>query len=153
MPSFVPKYRGFLGLAFFNSKDPLRLPWTTTKRGLNRESIVYQMARNRMRGLARPVLTFLDSLYPSDPPESREEREIAKAVQPADLAELARRSPSAWRVERPKKRVHRTTVKVQFDAEKEDLDRVRKRLRAPGMPANQIGKYTFDFYLQMEGLK
>ena len=35
---FQNKFNGFVGVAFFQSKDPLLLPWTTTKRGLNRES-------------------------------------------------------------------------------------------------------------------
>jgi hypothetical protein len=33
-PSFHSKYRGFIGIAFFFSKDPASLPWTTTKRGI-----------------------------------------------------------------------------------------------------------------------
>lgn len=32
LPQFVSKYRGFLGIAFFSSKNPETLPWTTTKR-------------------------------------------------------------------------------------------------------------------------
>jgi len=55
-PIFVPKYRGFVGVALFNSQDPFALPWTTTKRGLNRESLVYQRARERMAAVATPIL-------------------------------------------------------------------------------------------------
>ena len=62
--AFVPKYRGFVGLVLFHSDDLLALPWTTTKRGLNKESSVVQRARTRMMVLARPILTFLNEMYP-----------------------------------------------------------------------------------------
>jgi hypothetical protein len=66
MPQFHTKYVLFLGLAFFQSRNPLLLPWTTTKRGLNRESRIYQKAKNRMAGLSLPILKFLSSMYPSE---------------------------------------------------------------------------------------
>lgn len=41
LASFQPKYRSFVGLASFESDNPLSLPWTTTKRDINRESGVF----------------------------------------------------------------------------------------------------------------
>jgi hypothetical protein len=152
LPTFQPKYRGFLGLAFFQSSDPLLLPWTTTKRGLNRESMVFQRARNKMRGLARPVLTFLDHMYPSETPEAPDERELARTVKTANLIELAARGRSTFTLHRRPEKPVKTTVRVQYDAEREELEQVRKHLKQPDMPANQIGRHTFDYFLTVEGL-
>jgi hypothetical protein len=66
MPLYMSKFRGFRGLAFFFSSDPEKLPWTTTKTNINRESAVYKLALPAMVASARPVLSFLDSLYQSD---------------------------------------------------------------------------------------
>ncbi|MCG2658872.1 MAG: ATP-binding protein, partial [Kiritimatiellae bacterium] len=66
LPAFHSKYRGFVGLALFQSDSPLKLPWKTTKRGLNQEALIYQKARNQMNATARPILSFLDRMYPTE---------------------------------------------------------------------------------------
>jgi Histidine kinase-, DNA gyrase B-, and HSP90-like ATPase len=42
LPNFQPKHRPFIGLVFFTSDQPERLPWTTTKSSINQESAVWQ---------------------------------------------------------------------------------------------------------------
>lgn len=143
------KFRGFVGVAFFTAKNPLLLPWTTTKRGLNRESPVYQSARNRMRGIARPIITFLDGMYKREIPEERIEREIADQVKPVTLASIAAKPSTGFTV-KPSKRAPKTTVRIQFDAEKADVERIRKHLRKFGWGANRVGQYTFRYYLDNE---
>jgi len=48
LPSFQPKHRPFIGIVFFTSDDPEKLPWTTTKLGVNPDSIIWQKAVQRM---------------------------------------------------------------------------------------------------------
>ncbi|MBW2021132.1 MAG: ATP-binding protein, partial [Deltaproteobacteria bacterium] len=74
-PIWVPKYTAFIGLVFFEAKNPLALPWTTTKRGVNRESPVYRKAISRMAVLARPILSFCNRKYPSDEDQEPIERD------------------------------------------------------------------------------
>lgn len=62
-PAFHSKFNHFLGYVLFRSKDVQKLPWTTTKEGVNRESPIYQAALAEMRLLSRPVLDFLNNLY------------------------------------------------------------------------------------------
>lgn len=88
MPIWVPKYTSFIGLVFFESKDALALPWTTTKRGVNRESAVYRKAISRMAVLARPILSFCNRKYGQDPDQDPVEREIAKQMRPTTIAQL-----------------------------------------------------------------
>jgi hypothetical protein len=147
--AFHSKFLAFAGLASFTSNEPVKLPWTTTKRGLNRESPVYQFARNRMGGVAEPVLRFLTRMYPSDLTESPAERRVAETVRQSDFRDhfgTAARRPFHAQVSSTKKR----TVRVQFDADVKDLDRVKKRLRSPSMTASAVGKYTFDHFLKVE---
>jgi hypothetical protein len=144
------KHRGFVGVAFFESSDPLALPWTTTKRGLYRESPVYLHARNRMIGVARPIIKFLDSLYKSDSPEEPAGREIANAVTRTGLSQIASRPVTSFTITTTGKKRPKTTVRVQYDAEMADIQRVRAHVKKPGWGANQVGKYTFDYYLKTE---
>lgn len=96
------KYRGFVGVVFFESSNALSLPWTTAKRGLNRESPVYQNARNRMKGVAKPILGFLDKMYSQDPPEDLFGRHIADQVKSTSLSAVAASAPTAFRIVAPR---------------------------------------------------
>jgi hypothetical protein len=153
MPQFVSKYRAFLGFVFFESKDPLKLPWTTTKRELNKESAIYLFVKGRMAVAARPVISFCNRKYGPDQDEQPIEREISKEVTRASLGELASRKPTVFVAPRPIVVPLRTTTRVQYDAENSDLDKIRKYLRKPRMGVGDIGRHTFDFFLRQEGLK
>jgi len=152
MPQFVSKYRAFLGFVFFESKNPLSLPWTTTKRDLNKESPIYLFVKGRMAVAARPVISFCNRKYGPDQDEQPIEREISKEVTPASLGELTSRKSTVFTppqvVKTPK-----TTTRIQYDAENSDLEKVRKHLRKPRMGASDIGRHTFDYFLRQEGLK
>ena len=143
--AFHSKYVGFVGLALFSSDDPASLPWTTSKRGLNREALVFQRARNVMAGVAKPIITFLNDLYPSDPAEDPAERQVAEGVQQTDF-----RVRFYSRRQGPLRRHYRQRPKArsvcQFDAKKTEIARIKKRLRRPALSASEIGKLTFDHF-------
>lgn len=149
-PTFVSKHRGFLGIAFFFSSNPAKLPWTTTKRGLNRDSAVYQLVRKEMSALARPVLSFLASFYPRDSDETKPARDSVADLQPANLGQVVERSQQNFPSVVPNRRSKRTIVSVQFDAERADIDRVKKKISKPSWGAGTIGRFTFEHYLKTE---
>jgi hypothetical protein len=156
LPTFQPKYRPFVGVVLFMAEDPALLPWTTSKRGLNRESVLFQKVRSRMAGIAKPVLTFLNELYPSRPDDDSDDddgasagRTVAESVKPADFRTLMRGPASSTFAVKPQ-HFRKTTTRVQCDAELTDLDRVRRRIRRPGLSASSIGRYTFDHFLKTE---
>lgn len=150
LPSFHSKYKGFVGIVVFRSKDPLALPWTTTKRGLNRESPVYQHVKREMILLARPIISFINNMYASDAlGEEPEEREIAGKVMQADLRKLAKQKPAPFKAERTLASP-RTTTKIQYDAEIGDVERIKRVLRQPKWSANKVGKHTFEYFLKKE---
>lgn len=151
LPSFVPKYRGFVGLALFESRNPLLLPWTTTKRNLNHESLVYQTARARMGAVARSILSFLDSMYVGEEQEHDYEREIADRVKQAEVSKIKQVETRIFGVE--KERPVKKTTAVQYSVDKKDIQQVRKHLRRPSWSNSRIGKFTFDSYMKVEGLK
>ncbi len=145
---FVPKYRGFIGLVLFYSPNPLSLPWTTTKRGLNQESLVFQRARTRMAAIARPVLRFLDDMYPSEEKEREPQRQVAAGMKPQDIRNLTTSSEAKFEVKVQPSGEH--LFSVQYYAKGIELDRIRKALGKRSWPATRIGRYTFDHYLKTE---
>lgn len=153
MPIWVPKFTAFIGLVFFESEDALELPWTTTKRGVNRESAVYRKALSRMAVLARPILSFCNRKYPNDDDQEPIEREIAKQMKPTTLAQLVNKAGSAFGIEAPEVSQPKTTIRVQYDADISDVEKVRKHLRKPRFGATRIGEHTFEYFLRQEGLK
>ncbi len=148
MPAYHSKYRGFVGIALFASDSPLLLPWTTSKRGLNREALVYQQARNRMAALSRPVIKFLNEMYPSELSEAPGQRTVAEAVTQSDFRKLLT-NPSR-QFEATVKTVRKRTSSVQYSVETKDVERIRKVLRRPSMSASAIGKHTFEHFLKTE---
>lgn len=151
LPIFVPKYRGFVGLALFESKDPLLLPWKTTKRDFDHESSVYQSARAKMGAVARSILSFLDSMYVGEEQEHDYEREIANRVKQAEVSKLQQFETRSFGLLEP--RPIRTTTGVQYTVNKKDIQLVRKHLGRPSWSNSKIGKFTFDSYMKLEGLK
>jgi hypothetical protein len=149
-PQYVSKYSGFVGLAFFFADDPAMLPWTTTKRGLNRESQPYLLARNRMGVLAKPVLGFLSSMYPSGDPEEPEERAIAQGVKAATISAAISGSGTIFKVLRtltPSPASSTTTI--NYKVKRRDLDIVKKYIDKE-WSASKIGHHTFQYFLERE---
>ena len=148
MPAFHSKYTGFIGVALLDSKNALALPWTTTKQSLNRESSIYQEALREIVALSRPILNFLNQMYPSELRESPAERGASERVTPSSLSKLARQPNRSFE---PKLRDGgKPNVRVRYDADKKELDRIRKRLRSPRMGAARIGRLTLEYYLNAE---
>lgn len=149
-PQYASKYRGFIGIAFFFSDNPASLPWTTTKRGLNRESTVFQLTRKEMSLTARPVLSFLNSMYPSEPVAEVHERKLVDQLRPVAVSQIAARPSAAFAVHETSRRQRPTTVSIQYKAEKAEVERIKKKLNHPSWSAGAIGKYTFDYFIRVE---
>ena len=148
LPLFVPKFRGFVGLVFFYSRKPLSLPWTTTKQGLNPESLVFQRALTRMAVTAKPVINFLSSMVSSNGSEKEPQREAAAEVKYVDVRSLAEKQKTTFKAMPVK--IEEWTTTVQFSVKDKDIDRIRKCLGKSSWSARKIARYTFDYYLKME---
>ena len=150
-PAFQPKHRGFVGIAFFFSDDPTTLPWTTTKRGLNAESRVYQLARKEMSAIAKPVLSFLNNMYPSEDLEEIAERDLADELKEIAVVDLAKTPCESFKIpDTSEAKEQRKTVSIQYKAKIADVDKIAAHLDHPEWSARQVGRYTFDHYLNME---
>lgn len=149
MQKFHPKFRQFIGLAFFESDDAHKLPWTTTKRGLNKESAVYLRVRNKMASISEPVLSYLSDLYGATrSDEEPVDKEIGTLIKRVSVGSVTSRRRTDFT---PPKRKKSTKTSVQYDVEKEELEKVKKHLRRR-LSAGAVGRHTFDYFLEQEGI-
>ena len=149
-PQFAAKYRGFVGVAFFFSDDPSSLPWTTTKRGLNRESRIFQLARNEMKSAARPVLRFLNDMYPSDVKPETVQRDLTKQVSLVPLHELTARAGTSFRTPSVVKKDGPRMVNVQFKALVSDIEHAKKCIAKPKWSAKKVAEHALRYFLRHE---
>jgi hypothetical protein len=150
VPAFHNKYTRFIGIALFESKEPLKLPWTTTKRNVNQESVVFQRAKNVMSGMTKPITTFLNNLYPQDPKESIEDRDLLNSVREIPLSSITPRASSAFEVKRTNTPTPRTTAHIVYNVPIKSVERVRKAMGKPRYSDSEVGKFTFNHYLENE---
>jgi hypothetical protein len=147
LPIFQPKHRPFVGTVFFVSDDPEKLPWTTTKSGINEDSAVWQQAKRHMVVVARSVLSFLDGRYTDEGTEVASDD--LKAVGKDRISVLSS-AISGKRTFAPPKIVEPTTTRIQYDAKLTDIRRIAQYLRRPGMSGSDIGRHTFFYFLRNE---
>jgi hypothetical protein len=146
-PVFHSKYNHFYGRVCFRSKDVRKLPWTTTKDGVTRESPIYQKALSEMRVQARPVLDFFNRLYPDDPAESEQERESFDKAKPTSAEKAASQPNTPFQAPPPKPRDD-VSVKIQYSRPKKQVKKIAAHLQRPNMSAVRVGEHTFDAFYE-----
>ena len=147
LPIFQPKHRPFLGIVFFVSKFADRLPWDTTKSGINEDSAIWQQALPRMVTVGKSVTSFLDSRYTDEGTEV-EHTELSEAA--GDRIDIVHASLGESRSFEPPTPPRRTTVRIQYSAKKEQVRAIAEYLSKPSMSGSQVGRHTFNFFLRNE---
>jgi hypothetical protein len=144
-PGFHSKYNHFLGYVYFRSKNVQKLPWTTTKEGVNRESPIYQGALAEMWLLSRPVLDFLNNLYSDVREQSEPEHALFRKAKPVALQKIASRDNTIFKAD-VKKESEDELVSIQYRRPKKKLTKIKEVFGKSSMSASRIGEYTFDWF-------
>ncbi len=87
IPGFHGQFNHLRGYAYFDCDDASRLPWNTTKTGVNTDSLIFRAVRLEMMNLMRPVVDFLNKLK-----EEKERKVEDEAVGP--LEKMVAASPT-----------------------------------------------------------
>ena len=150
VPSYHNQFAAFRGYVFLESDDAGRLPWNTTKTGLDGDSDVYRRVRTEMLRMMRPVITFLNRL---DAEKDREEKEgpgpLTVAVGKAKAIPLERTTESAtfvWPETTKKKKP--TSGHIQYDKPVAQIQAVKEALEVTTY--KEVGERTFDYYYELE---
>jgi hypothetical protein len=144
LPNFQPKHRPFVGLVFFTSEQPEKLPWTTTKSSINQESAIWQHALRVMGTTGKQITGYLDKRYSDDGTEITVD-ELSQVAGKAESALAAiSNKPRMFQVIKKKK----NTTSIQYTVKIAEADEVRGYLGRRTMSNSEIGRHTFDYFLE-----
>ncbi len=148
LPIFQPKHRPFLGTVYFVSKYSARLPWDTTKSGINEDSEIWQQAKRMMVLVGKSVTSFLDSRYTDEGTEVAQSDLEKITKERIDSMKASTEQQRAFQP--PKISRRRTTMRIQYDAKINQVESIAKYLSRPGMSGSDVGRHTFHYFLQNE---
>lgn len=153
LPAFVAKYRGFIGVVVFLAKDPENLPWSTTKRDLNTDSLAYQRAKSKMVLASKPILRTLNNFYAHEQNKKTLEQEATKAavktqLKPLTLKELGLEKTSTFKYE-PHQLEEFAYIKIEYEVTKGTFEKAKK-LSKQNLSYNELGLFTFKYFLKNE---
>lgn len=137
-----PQYNGFMGIVFFSADDPNKLPWSTTKRDVDRLNPVYRVAVEKMKAATQQYIDYSGARKRSLD-HARQAESAAKPVNVRNLTEARVMKVPAISGSAQYK-------SVCFQAKRTDIKKAATALGSPSMPATRVGLETFKYYLRNE---
>lgn len=152
VPKYHNQYARFRGFAFFDCDSATRLPWTTTKTGVDAGHPLYRSARQVMVRMMRPVITFLNALDAEKDAPSKDARPLEELVSQAEdnakpLSSFTVPRPFLAPLRQPTVRAP-DTQSIQYVRPTEQIEAAKKKLRVRS--AKQVGERTFDYFYRRE---
>lgn len=152
-PKYHADFAYFRGLVEFSSQDSSRLPWTTTKTGVDEDRKIYKAALHHMSVAMKPVLTFLRELAQETSAYKEgtlKEMPLATSISSAKSFRILEVSTTENFV-RPEKLIPADDVKVaniQYYVPIEKYERARATLSAS--TKKEVGEKTFEYFFTYE---
>ncbi len=155
--STVRKYHNyfamFRGVVFFDSKDSRKLPMTTTKTGVDSNSVIYQVTRQYMIESMLQVIKFLSKVADKivDPDLFREKLvEKSKSIDVISLKQMTfvENFIGPPIDEAESEEDEETTI--SYKADKALVNKVKTNLRVSSN--KEVGLRTFDYFIEMEDI-
>lgn len=168
LPRYHADFAYFRGYVFFTAENASLLPWTTTKTGVDVDSIVYRRGRQLMAEAARPILTFLRDLATEKgllkelPEETEFEPVLQLAMDTAkgkpnlryaEMHSLGLSNFTAPLLRRPKAKQRRSSSQlarrsIQYTKPSSEIEKVIEALGVSTL--REVGEATFDYFLRNE---
>lgn len=147
---FHNNYAGFRGIVYFSSKHPEKLPWNTTKTGLDETSLVYLRAREKMLEIFKIVKNILDDIR-----KNTEEKDDGIEETIAQMQGTEMTIENAIKVKENRvvniKTVSITTkpnVSISYKKPKEEVEELKSILGVKTY--REVGEKTFEYYKDAE---
>jgi hypothetical protein len=131
-----------MGVVFFDCPDPNKLPWITTKRGLDTSAPLYRRAVVKMEELTRQFTRYTN--------KRKEDQENAKSLEEKTEARPLRELPVSASFQVPVV-IRKPTIQmanILYKKPKAEVTKVAEALGNRFMPYTEVGIKTFEFYLE-----
>jgi Histidine kinase-, DNA gyrase B-, and HSP90-like ATPase len=157
IPKWHPDYVMFKGIIFFDSDDTLKLPLTTTKKGVDSTSEIFTKTKLYIREAMTSVLAFLKEIrnLGNEANEYRillgEQEDIVSVKDLKSVPITKERNFSAPVLDYEKISVKKNNARISFEAP----EKIVKYLKDyNGLKTNkELGIYLFEYFLNMEGIE
>jgi len=152
IPSWHTQFSRFRGFAFFESDDARRLPWTTTKVGVDGNSPIWRAVRRELVVMTRPVIDLLNAIDWERPVLEGEENverleEMVLDARPIVLEAIPTSdrfvAPERARLEAPP-----ATSSIQYRRLESEIATVKSLLNVT--TNREVGDRTFQYFLDVE---
>jgi hypothetical protein len=137
-----PQYNGFMGIVSFRCSDGAKLPWSTTKRDIDRSNKVFQRALAKMKTATQQYIAY-SNVRKNALEKAKAAEADSKPVPVAGLKE-------AKTMKLPSVASTNTNITVSYPVPRTQLKKVAKALGNPSMPATKVGLKTFHYYVENE---
>ena len=148
----------FRGILYLNSAETIKLPLTTTKKGIDATATLYQVMLVKMRNAMLQIIPFLSSITKLKGDANDYRHSLEESLERVDVSFLKtydftgysqkkfvapKISPRTWNKQFK-------TTRISYDA---DTELVEKAKSASGVRSNKdLGLLTFNSYVKMQGI-
>lgn len=149
IPKIHNQFSRFRGYLFMASNSQEHLPWTTSKNGLDVESVVYKKIRPMLVEMTRPVITFLNSL---DAEKDSDENPLHDAVEQSTntpLPQIATNETFEYMTSTARREDRLATI--SFKRPIKVVQKVKDRLEVTSN--KEVGEEVFAYYCRYEKIK
>ncbi len=160
VPLWHAQYYRFRGFVFFEAKDSSKLPWNTTKTGMDMDSPVYKKVRSQMILMTKQVMDLMDKLKAEKEKDNPiEEQKLNKVVDDAikkdriPVLELRTRTDSLKdtfifpdHLFSPVGKGNQ--INISYSVPRDKYQQVRSCLQVNS--AKEVGQLTFEYFCENE---
>lgn len=160
VPLWHAQYHRFRGFVFFEAKDSSKLPWNTTKTGMDMDSPIYQKVRSQMIIMTRQVMELMDKLKSEKEKDNPLEEQklnnvVDKAIKENRVSVLTLRKETSQLQNKfifPEALYSPVgkgdQIKISYSVPKDKYQEVRKCLNVK--LAKEVGLSTFEYFCENE---
>lgn len=147
---FHNNYAGFRGIVYFNSVMPEKLPWNTTKTGLDTTSLVYLRAREKMLEIFKIVKNILDDIRENSKTNDDGIEETIAAMRGTEMTlENINKVKQNRSIDIHKVLVAtKPQVSISYKKPKEEVETIKKFLGVKSY--KEVGEKTFEYFKDAE---
>lgn len=147
---FHNDYAAFRGVVHFNSNKPEKLPWNTTKTGIDESSVIYLKAKEKMLEVFKLMKAVFDEIKANTKECGDGMEETIANMSGKELTmEIAKTIAPNRRVDIQKVRVvTEPKVTITYKKLKKEADLLKESLGVRSY--KEVGEKTFEYYMDAE---
>jgi hypothetical protein len=158
LPQWAVKHAMFRGLLFLDSAETIKLPLTTTKKGIDVTSSIYQSILPLMQDAMRKINTFLNDIDNLGANANDYRKQLGDCLQAYSAVQLKlydfSKQPKgkffAPKIDENNPVLKDNTRRISYTVSKEKADAALEHSGARSY--KELGEKTFEYYTKLEGI-